>query len=41
MKKYVDPTIEVTNFEVTDITNFGGDNEVSAGVLFPDSITNW
>ncbi len=43
MKKYSDPMIDVVSFEMTDVTNSfeGGDNEVSAQVLFPNISIDW
>lgn len=41
MKKYVEPELEIVSFEVEDVTNFGDDNEISAGELFPDWQIDW
>ena len=42
MKRYNDPELEIVNFTVADVTNnFGDDNEVSAGQLFPDVQIDW
>lgn len=41
MKKYDEPEIEIASFEVEDLTNFGEDNEVSAGELFPSRQIDW
>ena len=41
MKHYSDPVIEVVNFDITDITNFGQENEISAGALFGSISIDW
>ena len=41
MKKYSEPELEIVSFETDDSTNFGGDNEVSAGELFPAVQIDW
>ncbi len=41
MKKYDEPRIEIFSFEIEDVTNFGGDNEISAGELFPSWQIDW
>ncbi len=41
MKKYTEPELEIVSFEVEDVTNFGGDNEISAGELFPNGQIDW
>jgi hypothetical protein len=41
MKQYSEPDFEITKFDITDVTNFGDDNEVSAGELFPDPMIKW
>lgn len=41
MKKYTEPELEIVSFEVEDVTNFGGDNEISAGELFPNRQIDW
>lgn len=41
MKKYDEPKMEIVNFDVEDVTNFGEDNEVSAAELFPSKQVDW
>jgi len=41
MKKYSEPELEIVSFEIEDETNFGGDNEISAGQLFPAWQQDW
>lgn len=41
MKKYTEPELEIVSFEIEDVTSFGGDNEVSAGELFPAMQIDW
>ena len=41
MKKYEEPDLEIVSFEVEDVTNFGEDNEISAGELFPSTQIDW
>lgn len=41
MKKYDEPEIEIVSFDVKDVTDFGGDNEISAGELLPDQQIDW
>ena len=41
MKKYDEPEIGIVSFEVEDLTNFGEDNEVSAGELVPSWQIDW
>ena len=41
MKKYDDPEIGLVSFDVEDETDFGGDNEISAGELFPGRQIDW
>ena len=41
MKKYEEPELEIVSFEVEDVTNFVGDNEISAGELFPSIQLDW
>ena len=41
MKKYEEPELGIVSFEVEDATNFGSDNEISAGALFPYTQTDW
>lgn len=41
MKKYFDPELEIVNFTVADVTNFGEEDEVSAGSLFPNLSIDW
>ena len=41
MKKYTEPELEIVRFEIEDVTNFGGDNEISAGELFPNWQIDW
>jgi subtilisin family serine protease len=36
-----DPEIELVSFDVEDETDFGGDNEISAGELFPGRQIDW
>lgn len=40
MKNYSEPELEIMAFEIEDVTNFG-DNEISAGQLFPITISDW
>ncbi len=40
MKRYNDPELEIVNFTVSDVTNFG-DNDVSADSLFGDVQIDW
>lgn len=41
MKQYSEPELDITKFDISDETDFGGDNEVSAGELFPGAQINW
>ena len=41
MKKYEEPELEIIMFRIEDVTNFGGDNEVSAGELVPAVQIDW
>ena len=41
MKQYSEPELDITKFDIADETDFGGDNEVSAGELVPGAQINW
>jgi hypothetical protein len=41
MKTYSEPELEVVSIDLDDEVSFGGDNEISAGQLFPSTVADW